>query len=63
MARDDGQVYASELVTVLQDAIASVTDETPDNALMAAGVCATGCSVIDQDRVVWAILDEGCNSN
>ena len=63
IARDTGQVYSSELMTVLQDAIASVTDETPDNAFMVTGECVTGCSVIDQDRGVWATLDEGCNSN
>ena len=71
IARDTGHVYSSELVTVLQDAIASLADETPDTALMATGECATGCSILDklrrvdiyQDKGVWATLDEGCNSN
>ncbi len=66
IARDTGQVYSSELVTVLQDAIASVTDEAPDTAFMATGERVTGCSVsvdIYQDKGVWATLDEGCNSN
>ena len=37
IARDTGHVYSSELVTVPQDAIASLVDEAPDAALMAAG--------------------------